>query len=146
MEKQETSNILDSSFVRAETYLPYPPQGATKEEWEVWIKEEEKKAKAAKASFTRQQNKLHLSEATLEAPEVTTRKVNGRYIQTLPIAFIGGNDEQDTQVDGVVEENQTKESILQQWAEENRKQHNKHPGHSSRRRNAKRRVNQAKKE
>ena len=137
MEKQdiEEINIQDTTFVRLETYLPYPSKDATVEEWKEWMRQESIKARTAKAAFTRQQNKVRIPDSEVEAPEMMTRKVNGRYIQTTPIAFTG-DMEQGGSFDGVQEATQENDLIM---AQEDKGQHRHAPGRRARK-NAKARI------
>lgn len=79
---------MDSTFVRKDFYVTPPAADASPEEWEQWIKRDDRKARAHKAAYTK-------SFEQLEAPESlqsVTRKIGGVHRQVSPIAFVGGEE------------------------------------------------------
>lgn len=90
-----------NTFVRKDFYVQPPTKTATKEEWQQWIKADSFKARAAKAQYTKNQ-----ARETIELPETVTRKVNGKWVQTGLIGFIGEGEDKYS-LEPIQEETQT---------------------------------------
>jgi hypothetical protein len=99
---------MDNTFVRKDFYVEPPAKDAPVEEWNNWLKKDNAKARAAKATFTKSQTQAELPEF---AQGVSVRKVGGVYRQSTAIGFVG-EGENNGHLEPVVAPSQERDYIL----------------------------------
>jgi len=91
----------DLGFIREGFYIDPPAKDASPDEWQQWVRADDRKAAAAKAKYTKS---LDHSSVPVEFAESTTRKVDGKWTQTTNIGFSGdfeaGNGNLEIAVEG----------------------------------------------
>ena len=133
-------SIIDSSFVRADFYCE-PPTNGNVAEWKAWQKDDNNKARAAKAAYTKSFKDADKPE---ELTEGAVRKINGCWRQCLNLALSG-----DSEGDGfisaepVTEAEQEAIITAQQLESARHKRGGRREGKSARRR-ANRKAREAK--
>jgi hypothetical protein len=75
-----------NTFVRESFYIDPPTQTSTPEQWEEWIKQDNRQAAAAKRKYTKHQKHCELPDF---AQGNTMRKIGGVWRQSTPIGFSG---------------------------------------------------------
>ena len=97
---------MDSTFVRKDFYVTPPAKDSTPEEWATWLKQDQAKAKAAKAAFTRS---LKAQEMPAHLNGTATRKINGVWRSTTAIGFTGSVEDGTGQAEAIIEPNQERD-------------------------------------
>ena len=123
----------DMGFVREEFYISPPTKDAGKEEWDSWMKADNRKAAVAKRAHTMSQDH---SEMPIEFAETATRKVDGRWQQTTAIGFSGSFELGQGTLEVAVDGDQEKVICL---ADMEAKRHTR--GSKSKSKSARRRAN-----
>lgn len=126
----------DMGFIRQDFYIEPPKAGASTQEWNEWIKRDNRKAAAAKAQHTKS---LDFHDRPEEFAESTTRKVNGRWVQTTAIGFVGDAEEGTCEAEAIVDAKQEHHLSLVRMEATRHTRGNKSKGKSARRRKNKKR-------
>jgi len=127
--------VMDSTFVRRDFYIQPPDENATPEEWQRWLKKDNRKAAAHKAAYTRS---LVQQEAPEEYQGTAMRKVDGVWKQVPAMGFVGDAEQGGAQAQPIVEEMQEQVAILKRMGVHLHKPTTKSKGKSARRRRNKR--------
>jgi hypothetical protein len=103
------------TFVRQSFYLE-PPNNASPEEWQEWLRQDNLKARGAKAAFTRSQKAQecdipYLTGEGLVRENLGLVKFNGVWSQS-PAMFSGSAEDGTVQREVAVESSQAREAIL----------------------------------
>ena len=80
-----------SEFVRKDFYLEPPAKGASVEEWEAWLKADNRKAAAHKASHTKAQEHGEVSDLPGFVPGMAIKGTGGVYRQQYTAIGFGGD-------------------------------------------------------
>lgn len=126
----------DMGFIRQDFYIQPPEKDASPEVWNEWLKRDNRKAAAAKAAHTKS---LDFHDRPEEFAESTTRKVDGRWVQTTAIGFTGDSENGTCEAEAMVEADQPKVFILADMERTRHTRGSKSASKSKRRRQNKRR-------
>ena len=119
-------------------FLVQPPSAdATVQEWEAWLKKEQRVESARKAAHTRTQAHTDIPE---QYQATGMRKVGGCWTQALSLGFSGSADDDTLQGEVVVEANQDYDLALADMeSKRNKRGKGRKKGDSQRRRKAQKR-------
>ena len=123
--------MQDTTFIRKDFYVDPPTAGASKKDWDAWIKRDNRKAAAHKAQVTKAQKHCDIPQ---EFQSTSMSKVNGVWTQSMAIGFTGSGED-NTLAGEVVVEAQQEHHIALVGMEHNRhKRGGSRAGKSARRR------------
>ena len=104
---------MDNTFVGKDFYVEPPKKSTSVDEWNNWLKKDNQKRAAAKASHTRKQQPVE------PVFQQVTRKVNGVWRSQTPIGF-SGSEEHGFQVEPVQHADQERKLVASRWEKRKR--------------------------
>lgn len=139
----ERCMIMDSTFVRKDFYISPPNQDASEEEWNNWLRADNRKAAVEKAQHTR---KMQQSDLPDEYQGNSIRRVNGVWRQTTAVGLSGDFDSSNGgTVEPTVEPEQERLLHLHRLAENTRKRGTNTKGRSAARHRKRRQLKKSRK-
>ena len=132
MSSKETKGIVESNFTRKSFYVKPPSPGSSKAEWEAWLREDNRKAAADKARYTKSFNHAEIPERFQS--NVLMRGPNGAWRQSPAIGFSGDWENGQGQLEVVDQPGQERAAVMSAMGVEKHKPSTKSSGKSRRRR------------